>query len=161
MTTDEYAGLELGHVVEQINSLNTARTQVAALFGTVNLAILGTALSTSKAGLFLFGAASVTLAGTVDLKLRALVVANTTRGIILQRRLSGNEPDTFLQAQPSRLTREALACADEKDGARRAERSRQLPILRVSGDWAPLMALVVVLEASAALLALTSAFSLF
>lgn len=66
MTTDEYAGLELGHVVEQINSLNTARTQVAALFGTVNLAILGTALSTSKAGLFLFGAASVTLAGTVD-----------------------------------------------------------------------------------------------
>jgi len=97
---------------------------------------------------------------TYDLPARKRLLAYMTRGIVLQRRLSGNEPDTFLQIE-GQLAPLAMELADEPDADRRAARIRAVPVLSIPGRNARILLAVTALEAAAALLALTDAFTLF
>lgn len=156
-----YAALELEHLVGQINSLTTARIQASTFLGTANLIIFSTALSTSRAGLFLPAAAIVILAMSIDVRLRASVLADTVRGIVLQQRLSGGEADTFLQAQPLQASRLPLEIAAEPNSSIRAHRLRALSYRQASGKTAWAMCLVAAFEASCAMLAFSDSFSFF
>lgn len=156
----EYLMLELGQVLDYIGTFHTTRVQQVTFLGTINVLILGTALSTTKAGLFLVAAAVVAVASLGEARLRRQTIAATTRGILLQRHLSDGQRDTFLQNQPSSITLAALAIANEGlCGEKLARRLRCLPLSR--NRWTDLMLVIAAAEASCALLAFTPAFGLF
>jgi hypothetical protein len=107
----EYWALELGHAVDALGVARTTRTQTITFLGTANLLVLGTALSVSKAGICLVASAIAVLLFLVDSGIRWNMRIYQMRGIVLQRRLSYREPDTFMQMQASRNPRAIQAHA--------------------------------------------------
>jgi hypothetical protein len=155
-----YWSMELGHVVDHLGIVTTTRVQLVTFLGTANLLVLGTALSVSKAGLCLVASAIAVLMFVLDARLRFAWRLLHVRGIVLQRRLSYGEPDTFMQMSAHGAGRVEKALS-EPDAAKRAERVQKSSTYHLNSLHAQIPLMIATVEALGVLLALTPSFDFF
>lgn len=159
-TQREYWALELGHVVQEIGSMWSTRIQALTFLGTANMLVLGTALSVSKAGLFLVASAIAILGYVVNSWTRSVQRVLHVRGIVLQRGLSDGEPDTYLQMWHTESPRMQEAI-NESDAFERARKTSALLAYHFRSRTGNALLAIAVVEALGAFLALSPSFEFF
>lgn len=126
---------ELEHVVKT-NSMLQSRVNVISFLGTASLIAIGIAFTSSKAVVLYVAAALLALQAVAEHRMYRILVAVTTRGVVLQRRIHASEPDTWLQALPTRSTVHAMTLADLPP----EDRAKELRSLRLRSRWGNLSA---------------------
>jgi hypothetical protein len=156
----EYWALESGQVVDQLGIVTTTRVQLVTFLGTANILVLGTALSVSKAGLCLVASAIAVLMFVLDARLGFAWRLLHVRGIVQQRRLSNDEPDTFLQLSAHGAGRVEKAIR-EPDATKRATMVERSSTYHLNSLHAQIPLAIAVVEGFGVFLALTPSFDLF
>lgn len=122
---------ELDQVTDSWNSVNRTRVAAISFLGTASIGSAGLAFSQDAAALLYVSALLMALGAVAERAMYGVLVALTTRGVILQRQAMPNEPDTWLQATPTIATRLALDLAERES----EERAGDLRSLRVNSPW--------------------------
>lgn len=95
-TIDEYHKLEIEEILIRTRASTNQRSQVASLLVTANLAILGFALSTQKAGLVFIAAAFLALWLPADVGARRYLDVLYFRGLQLEKKYAPDSESALL-----------------------------------------------------------------
>ncbi len=149
---DKYYEAELNVVLAQIGKLDTVRLQFLSFFGTATLTMLGLAITQKNSILIILGVIPLAISIVVDSRIRKQIQIYYYRGIQLQRKLSNDDPEVFLELHTSMLAKEAKRIlihqsVDERVNALAASKAYRSGIY----IWLPILIIVCLLVAASVL----------
>jgi len=103
----KYRLIEYEQVIDRLESFESMRLQIATLAGTANLTAIGFALTQQRSMIFLIAAGIIAFYLGIEIRARIQHQVYYYRGLQLQRLLSGNDPEAFLEIHTGAQSRKA------------------------------------------------------
>jgi hypothetical protein len=144
---DKFHEIEIQKIFDGTLALQNLRLQASTLFGTANIAALGVAINSQKAGIFLFAAVLLWAAMFIDVVIMSFLARFYYRGFILQEKFAPKSESTFLLIFAGERENQIREIAKITDERKRIKAIRWLNRATIAGFWLPLAASLVELTA--------------
>ena len=127
---NEYHQLEIQEIYQRIRDFTNIRIQITSFIGTANIAIIGVAINTQRAGLFFHAACTIVMLILADSFYRQELVAYYYRGLELEKLYSPDKEraiiHTYIRVRKNQYLYKRLAgIADVKSWDERIKMLRR------------------------------------